>query len=212
MKVTMGNHAFYCEADKEYWRQLKETRHLRKHDTVVMKYIPCPPYSNENYWTVDGKMTTRGILTRSFCWHPTGNSGPPILYNKLQGNRALDICSSYGISSREFCVGHNSVDVLELEDWYARIVEVNVNNWGYRDRISVAVERDFTQIDYAGYDSVRFGTKKVEYLFYKNPQSLLQVKNIAFEFQVNQMIVDTLYKEGYRTSLNYSSCDVFSKA
>lgn len=206
----MTNVSFYCEADKEYWKHLKETRHERQHDTIVYRRCLTPIYPGELYWIIDGRMTTKGLIDKYTIWHGL-KQVPPRYYSKLQGNRALDICSSYGISSRELCEGHKEVHILEFEDWYARIVEVNVKGWGYKDRISVAVERDFTRINYAAYDSVRFGLKSIEYLFYKNPQELMKVKTIAFDFDVNPMIVQALLEEGYCKSLHYSGCAVFTK-
>lgn len=211
----MGYHEYICEADRDYWREHHATKKTRQRDTVVVKHVPSP-YKGENFWILDGKMTTDGLIDSSDIWHMrtagTVGRSPPRCYNKLSGNRALDICSSYGISTRELLAGHSNVHVLELQDWYARIVEVNLIDWGYKDRISVKSTKDFTHIDYTGYDSVRFGIKAVEYLFYNNPTQLMTVKNIAFEFDVNQTIVDTLLEEGYRKAFNYTGSEVFTKA
>ena len=213
MKAKMGTRGERDEADAEFWRAYKES--IVPVDTVVMKRIPSPwaprsdPWS-DRFWILDGKMTTASVIARNMIWHPPGGR-PSVLYQKLKGTHALDICSSYGCSSRAFLARHETVDVIEFEDWYARIVNSNVKTWGLTDRIRVAHTRDLTHIDFTAYDSVRFGIKQIEYLFWQHTDEFLKMNTLCFEFQTNNVIVDTLYKQGYHKTLGYKNCDVFTK-
>lgn len=203
----MGEHNLYCEADTEYWQSL-ENRQL--YDTWVAKKINSP-YPGEMWWVLDGKMSTKGLIPSRILWHFSNHLRAPRLYNKIKGNRALDICSSYGISAREFCCRHSAVDVIEFEYFQAQIVKRNLKDWGYGDKVSVRHTNDLTNIDYTAYDSVRFGLKEIEHLFWNNPLELMKVPTLCFEFNTNPIIVETLYKEGYRKGSKYTSCDVFKK-
>ena len=203
----MSEHNLYCEADAEYWRAIRENR--KTIDTVAIKRIQSP-YAREMFWMLDGKQSSRGIISRSIMWHPKLGRIPR-LYNRLKGARALDICSSYGVSSRELAQQHNRVDVVEFEDFQARIVTVNVNGWGYKDRINVRHTRDLNKIDYSAYDTVRFGVKEVEHYFWQFAEQFMQMKNICFEFNTNNVIVETLLNEGYYKGVGYTSSDIFTK-
>jgi len=204
----MGEHNLYCEADTEFW---KELQNREEYDTWVAKRISSP-YPDELWWVLDGKMSTKGLIPSRILWHFGSNHlRAPRLYNKMKGYRALDICSSYGVSAREFCARHSLVDVIEFEYFQAQIVKRNLKDWGYGDKVSVRHTNDLTNIDYTAYDSVRFGLKEIEHLFWNKPLELMKVPTLCFEFDTNPIIVETLYKEGYRKGSKYTSCDVFTK-
>ena len=202
----MAEHGLYCEADSEYWKALKDAK--QQIETICMKRIPSP--FDDLFWILDGKMTTPGVIQRSMMYHPK-NFRIAMLWGKIAGNNALDICSSYGCSSRGLLGKHQSVDVIEFEDWYTKIVKANIKSWGLTDRIRVAHTRDLTHIDFTAYSSVRFGIKEVEYLFMHYAEQFLKIDTVCFEFNANNIIVETLLNEGYRKKLGYKNCDVFTK-
>ena len=206
MKAMMAEHGLYCEADAEYWKAVRAAK--QEIETVCMKRMPSP--FGDLFWILDGKMTTPGIIQRSMMYHPKYNR-IATLWGKLDGNAALDICSSYGCSARSLLTKHHTVDIIEFEDWYAKIVKANIKSWGLTDRIRVAHTRDLTHIDFTAYSSVRFGIKEVEYLFMHYAEQFLKMDTVCFEFNANNVIVETLLDEGYRRRLAYKNCDVFTK-
>ena len=202
-----------CEADAEFWRKVRAKR--ANVQVTTIKRMPSPwatrndPHSDK-YWLLDGKQTDQTVFNSNYIWHTPG-ARPVLLYQKLKGTHALDICSSYGCSSRSFLGKHESVDVIEFEGWYAHIVRKNIKSWKLEDRIRVAVTRDLSQIDFTAYDSVRFGIKQIEYEFYNYIDSFLSINNLCFEFDTNIQIRKLLLDQGYRDIPGYVNCDVFTK-
>ena len=213
MKVRMAEHGLYCEADGEFWRNYRES--IEPVEVTVIKRMSSPwsprndPWA-DRFWILDGKMTSKDVIKRNNIWHIT-NTRPAVLYQKLKGVHALDICSSYGCSSRAFLAKHETVDIVEFVDWYAKIVRANIREWKLQDRIRVAHTRDFTNIDFTAYDSVRFGIKEVEYLFWQHREEFLSMQTLCFEFDTNNTIVTLLLEQGYHKILGYKNCDVFTK-
>ena len=212
MKVRMGEHGLYCEADAEYHRQRKS---IVKPESFTIKKIIGDriAYPDEPIWILDGKMSSDGFIQKSLVWHIKGQYGNrmPKLASRITGTNALDICSSYGVSSRELYTKHQSVDVVEIEPWYAKIVQANLYMWGYKDIINVTSTKDFTNLDYTAYDSVRFGIKEIEHLFWQHEEEFVKMDNVCFEFAANQKIVDILLDKGF-TQRYHSPCnDIFTK-
>ena len=202
-----------CEADAEFWREVRAKRGNVEITTIKRMPSPWAPKHDPNsdkFWLLDQKQTDKQVFKTNYIWHTPG-AKPVLLYQKLKGKKALDICSSYGCSSRSFLRLHDSVDVIEFEGWYAHIVRKNIKAWKLEDRIRVAHTRDFTHIDFTAYDSVRFGIKQIEHEFYNYIDSFLSINNLCFEFDTNIQIRNLLLDQGYRYISGYVLCDVFTK-
>ena len=191
----------YCEADKDYWRDLKK-QFANKPPSVCYKRTTS--IFDDEMWIIEGRGTSRSILHNSMIWYCPGQNRFNTSHSRCKGFRALDICSSWGISSRVFLEGHHSVDVIEPEGFMASLVECNSRKWKMSDRIHVVCRNDLHNIQFNGYDSVRLGTHKLAYILMDNPE-IYNVKNIVLDFSLNEQIKHSILDRGYVMATNYSA-------
>lgn len=197
---------YYCEADREYWRELK-TRESTP--SIVMKRINSP-VDGRRMWVVDGRMTSKGYTDDWLYCTTNGLNRFSTAHSRLSGNRALDICSTYGVSSRAFLDGgHSSVVIVEPEELIADLVIKNLNGWGYQN-FEVWPTRDWDQLCFEEFDSIRFGHPDLEMLVHSHTQDILQVNNLIFDVPIGKLTKEILLDAGYTKPLAWNSVQIYS--
>lgn len=203
----MGQLTYYCDADKEYW---KELRLKPVTPSAVVKRINSP-IDGKRMWVLDGRMTTRGYTNDWLFCPSSGLNRFSTAHSRLKGNVALDICSSYGISSRTFLDGgHTGVVIIEPEELVAEMVVSNMSHWGY-DNFEVWQSRDWSNVNFENFDSIRFGHPDLEMLFHKYTDSILQARNIVFEqTTISNLTKEILLDAGYTKPLAWNGVQIYS--
>ena len=200
---------YHCEADKEYWKELKK-RFATKIPSICYKRTTSQ--FGDQMWIIEGRASTRGHLDKSLCYSKsTANGNHNTCNSRIRGFRALDICSSYGISSRAFLTHHHSVDVVEPEEFMASLVECNSRIWNLTDRMYVQRTSDFSSIKFNSYDSIRIGTPQLTYILDEYPD-IFNIKNIVLDFQLDYGKKQAIYSRGYVDLLQYTHMDSFTRA
>ena len=203
---TSGPH-YHCEADRDYWQELKATF---KNKPPHIGYKKIINQYNDPMWIVDKRLSSRNHIEHLTCYYPEFNRHNTS-HGRFSGFRALDICSSYGISSRAFLDGHATVTVIEPEEFMAKLVLCNTRLWRQESRIHVQHTEQWQDIEYKGYDSIRLGSTHIHHLLNDYPD-ILTVKNIAFDYAIDRQTRTLLYNHGYDVKFNYGSIESFSKA
>ena len=192
---------YYCDADKEYWKELKE-KFANKPPSICYKRTTS--ILGDDMWIIEGRGTSRNLQQNSLMWYCPVQNRFNISHGKCKGFRALDICSSYGVSSKAFLNNHHSVDVIEPEEFMASVVACNSRIWRVSDRMHVQCTDDLHNIVYSGYDSVRLGTHKLAYILMECPE-IYNVKNIVLDFSLNEKFKQSILERGYEVSSKYSA-------
>jgi hypothetical protein len=198
--TKIGPH-FYCDADKDYWKELKQ-KFANKPPSICYKRTTS--VYGEDMWVVEGRGTARHLLQDSLVWYCPIQNRYNIGHGKCRGFRALDICSSYGVSSRAFLEHHHRVDIIEPEEFMASLVACNSRIWKVADRMHVMCRQDFDAIQFSSYDSVRIGTNKLAYILMECPD-IYNVKNIVLDFAIGDKIKESIIERGYEVFTRYSA-------
>ena len=199
--------AHYCDADIDYWKKIKARPQT---PSVVLRRMTCQ-LDDSKMWVVDGRQTTRGH-TANWLFMPVLGARFNISHARLPGNNALDICSSYGLSARVFLDTHQHVTIIEPQELIADATAANIKQWGLLDQVEIWCTRDWSAVNYADYNTIRFGVKELENVFHHYCDRITTVDNIVFDFKPNIITEELLHDQGYVKPLAYSGCHMFSRA
>lgn len=216
--------AYYCDADKEYWRERKANYVPKKKVTLVKKplFINGRSFEALNHvWQFDFRETTFDMSD----WEMTNDHimQTPASLKRIVGDHAIDWCSTAGISSWLFLKHHQTVTTVECQDVCMTLAKSNINamikNGNSDSNRHKFIElqcnthkahNEATKIDWSVYDTVRLGSKSAERIYDTIKSQLTRCK-ILIVTSAGEGFKQQLITDGFSIVENAKGVDYFTK-
>jgi hypothetical protein len=215
---------YYCDADREYWKQRKETFVLPKKVVLVKKPTYLSHQSQAdigNVWQFDMRETTADRSEWEYSCITPAQTGASL--KRIRGEHALDWCSTVGISSYMLLNNHTRVTTIECRPETATLARTNLkaifkqNNIDSNRHTLVELQCNVhtshikaMNIDWTVYDTVRLGSNSAENIYMSIRSQLTNCKQVIVpSLTVN--LKAQLLSDGYKFIENFKAADYFAK-